>query len=224
MTVGAVPPRGSSGTGGSGPSVLAGAAGLVADAIESALAAGLEGLRSPTPRRPPTPRPRLRRVPGRPRASPVRHGRFPRRRRRPSGSRRPARRPAPRRHGDRPRRVGRGARIANGTLERLDLNAIIDRVNVGRVIAKVDIEAVLSRVDLDALLAKVDVDRLVQRLDVGALAKEAMDGIDLGEVIRESTASIGSDTVNAVRDQAMRADGIVARVVDRALGRPTGTG
>ena len=49
VTGGAVPPRGSSETGGSGPSVLRGAAGLVADAIESALAAGLECLRSPTP-------------------------------------------------------------------------------------------------------------------------------------------------------------------------------
>ena len=114
--------------------------------------------------------------------------------------------------------------IANGTIERLDLNAIIDRVDVGRVIAKVDVEEVLSRVDLDALLAKVDLDRLVQRLDVGVLAKEALDGIDVGEVIRELTASIGSDTVDAVRDQAMRADGLVARVVDRALGRPIGGG
>ena len=90
--------------------------------------------------------------------------------------------------------------------------------------AKVDIEAVLNRVDLNALLGKVDLDPLVQRLDVGALANEAMEGIDIGEVIRESTASIGSDTVDAVRDQAMRADGLVARVVDRALRRPAGAG
>jgi hypothetical protein len=223
----AVPPGGSSGTAGSGPSVLRGAAGLVADAIESALAAGLEGLRSPdaepAAEPPPSPPARGRTEWARPRD----HG---------------ASRQVPRRVGPPPapadwrgaarRRAGTAtdlaasvaARIANGTLERLDLNAIIDRVDVGRVIAKVDIEGVLNRVDLDALLGKVDLDRLVQRLDVGALANEAMEGIDIGEVIRESTASIGSDTVDAVRDQAMRADGLVARVVDRALRRPTGAG
>ena len=223
MTGGAAPPRGSSETGGSGPSVLAGAAGLIADAIESALAAGLEGLRSPDaePARAPaaaSPRPRAASpAPGAPRRVLPRAG--------------PPPAPEALRAGAR-RRAGTAtdlaasvaARIANGTLERLDLNAIIDRVDVGRVIAKVDIEAVLNRVDLDALLGKVDLDRLVKRLDVGALANEAMEGIDIGEVIRELTASIGSDTVDAVRDQAMRADGLVARVVDRALRRPAGAG
>jgi hypothetical protein len=206
------------------PSILGGAAGLVADAIESALAAGLQSLRSsdadtaaddpppagPIPRTAP-------REPGAPRQV----------------SRGAGAPPAPEALGAAARRragtaadlaASVTARIANGTLERLDLNAIIDRVDVGRVIAKVDIEAVLSRVDLDALLGNVDLDRLVQRLDVGALAKEAMEGIDIGDVIRESTTSIGSDTVDAVRDQAARADGLVARVVDRALGRPTGSG
>jgi hypothetical protein len=214
VTGGGVPPRGSSGTGDSSPSVLAGAAGLVTDAIESALAAGLEGLRSheaePAADLPPAARHGPREVPREPGAPPASE----------------ALRAAARRRAGTATDLAASvaARIANGTLERLDLNAIIDRVDVGRVIAKVDIEAVLNRVDLDALLGKVDLDRLVQRLDVGALANEAMEGIDIGEVIRESTASIGSDTVDAVRDQAMRADGLVARVVDRALGRPTGSG
>jgi hypothetical protein len=204
---------------GSAPSVLAGAAGLVADAIESALAAGLESLRSPDANAgadvppPAGPSPRTApREPGAPRQVPRGVGAPP----------------APETLGAAARsRAGTAAdlaasvaaRIANGTLERLDLNAIIDRVDVGRVIAKVDIEAVLSRVDLDALLGKVDLDRLVERLDVGALAKEAMDGIDVGEVIRESTMSIGGESVEAARDRAMWADGLVARVVDRALGR-----
>ncbi len=223
MTGSAVPPGGSSGTAGSGPSVLRGAAGLVADTIESALAAGLECLRSPAAEPPPSPPARGRTEWARPRD----HG-SPRQALRSVG---PPPAPTAWRAAAR-RRVEAAAdlaesvaaRIANGTLERLDLNAIIDRVDVGRVIDKVDIEAVLNRVDLNALLGKVDLDPLVQRLDVGALANEAMEGIDIGEVIRELTASIGSDTVDAVRDQAMRADGLVARVVDRALRRPAGAG
>ena len=210
---GRVAPRGSSRTAGSGPSVLAGAAGLMADAIESALAGALQGLRATPAERPQ----RTRREPAGPRQA----------LRRPGPPAVPAlwRSPAGRRTGAATDLAASiAARIANGTLQRLDLNAIIDRVDVGHVIARVDIEEVLSRVDLDALLAKVDLERLVQRLDVGALAKEAMEGIDIGDVIRESTTSIGSDTVDAVRDQAMRADGLVARVVDRALGRPIGGG
>jgi hypothetical protein len=186
----------------------------MADAIESALAGALEGLRasSPNPTAPPVRRPEPARTP----SATHRIGSPP-----VAASPQAARRPVEAATG---LAVSVVARIANGTLQRMDLNAIIDRVDVGRVIAKVDIEEVLSRVDLDALLAKVDVDRLVQRLDVGALTREAMEGIDIGDVIRESTTSIGSDTVDAVRDQAMRADGLVARVVDRALGRPIGGG
>lgn len=223
MTGGVAPPRGSSEAGGSGPSVLAGAAGLVADAIESALAAGLEGLRShdAEPARAPaaaSPRPRAGSpAAGAPRRVLPRVGPPPA----PTAWRAAARR---RIEAAADLAESVAARVANGTLERLDLNAIIDRVNLNGVFAKVDIEAVLNRVDLNALLGKVDLDPLVQRLDVGALANEAMEGIDIGEVIRESTASIGSDTVNAVRDQAMRADGLVARVVDRALRRPAGAG
>jgi hypothetical protein len=220
-----VAPRGSSRTAGSGSSVLGGAAGLMADAIESALAGALQGLRS-TPADPAAPdRPRAARErPQRTRSEPAAPRQAPRRPGPPPAAA-PWRAAAGRRAGaTADLAVSVAARIANGTLERLDLNAIIDRVDVGHVIARVDIEEVLSRVDLDALLAKVDLERLVQRLDVGALAKEAMEGIDIGDVIRESTTSIGSDTVDAVRDQAMRADGLVARVVDRALGRPIGGG
>jgi hypothetical protein len=191
----------------SGPSVLAGAAGLMVDAIESALAGALEGLRPPPaePAASPGPRPVAEGAP-----SAIRHIGSP-----------AARRPA---EAATDLAASIAARIARGALERLDLNAIIDRVDVGRVIAKVDVDAVLGRVDVDALLGKVDLDRLVQRLDVGALAKEAMDGIDMGEVIRESTMSIGGETVDVVRDRAMQADGRVARVVDRALGRSAGAG
>ena len=118
------------------------------------------------------------------------------------------------------------ARIANGTLQRLDLNAIIDRVDVGHVIARSGHRGgpqpggpgtpcsgrwTSGGSSSDSTFA--------------ALAKEAMEGIDMGEVIRESTTSIRSDTVDAVRDQAMRADGLVAPgVVDRALRRPIGGG
>jgi len=121
------------------------------------------------------------------------------------------------------------SRVVSAVLERIDVNAVLDRVDVQRVIARVDVDAVVGRVDLDAaidtvepnrLLDRVDIDRLVERVDVGAVARQAIDGVDLPEVVRESTASLGGDALRAARVQAMGADEAVARAVDRLLRRP----
>jgi hypothetical protein len=127
--------------------------------------------------------------------------------------------------------------LVPAVLRRLDLNAIIERVDVQLVVERVDVQGVVRRVDLnelagrvdlnelagrvdmDALLARVDVNALVARLDVGALTREAMEAVDIGEVIRESTATLGSEAIEAVRAQAMRADDLVARIIDRLLRR-----
>jgi hypothetical protein len=120
------------------------------------------------------------------------------------------------------------AEVVPAVLSRLDPDLLLDQVDVQRVVERVDVDAIARRIDLDALaarldvdalLARVDVDELVRRVDLGSAAREAIEGVDLGEVIRESTATLGSDVVEDLRVQAMRADALVARLVDRVIGR-----
>ena len=54
---------------------------------------------------------------------------------------------------------------------------------------------------------------------MAAVAREALEGIDIGDIIQELTAGIATDTMEAVRVQAMNADDLLARIVDRLLGR-----
>jgi uncharacterized RDD family membrane protein YckC len=116
----------------------------------------------------------------------------------------------------------------SAVLARVDMNAVLDRVDVQRVVDRVDVNAVVEQVDVDAVLARVepsqildrvDIEEQVRRVDMGAVAREAIDGVDLPAVVRESTASLGGDTIRAARIQAMRADVAVAGLIDRALGR-----
>jgi hypothetical protein len=97
--------------------------------------------------------------------------------------------------------------------------AIVERIDVNALLAKVDVDALVARIDLGRILDTIDVDEVVQRIDMAALAREALEGIDVGDLIQESTASIGADTVEAARVQAMNADEFVAGIVDRLLGR-----
>jgi len=107
----------------------------------------------------------------------------------------------------------------NEILDQVDVQRVIDRVDVDEVVKQIDLDDLASRLDVDALLARVDIDALVKRIDMSAVAREAIQGIDLGELIRDSTATIGSDIVDDLRVQAMRADELLARLVDVVLRR-----
>jgi hypothetical protein len=120
------------------------------------------------------------------------------------------------------------AEIVPAVLERIDADAVLDRVNVQRLVDRIDVQALLDRVDMDAVVDRIDVDALVDRLDVDAVVRridlaaatrEALEAVDIGEIVRESTATVGSDLVEGVRVQAMRADAILARAVDALLRR-----
>lgn len=110
-------------------------------------------------------------------------------------------------------------------LERLDepeLSTVVERVDVDAVVRRVDVESVLDRVDLTAaVLNRVDlktvVDAALAQVDMIALAEEIIDGVDLPEIIRESTGSMASETVKGVRMQGIGADRAVGRAVDRLL-------
>ena len=111
------------------------------------------------------------------------------------------------------------AAVVPAVVERIDVNAVVAKVDVDALVARVDVDALVSRIDVNRILDQVDVDELVGRVDVAAVAREALEGIDIGDLIQESTAGMAIDTMEAVRVQAMNADDLLARIVDRLLGR-----
>jgi hypothetical protein len=109
----------------------------------------------------------------------------------------------------------------------LDVDVVLDRMDLTAIVVKrVDlvavVDAVLDRMDLtDIVLKRVDlvkvVDAVLDQMDLIALANEIIDGVDLPEIIRESTGSMASETVQGVRMQGIGADQAVGRAVDRLL-------
>jgi hypothetical protein len=124
--------------------------------------------------------------------------------------------------------------LAQQVLRQLDpasVDELVSHVDVDAVAARLDLDAVAARLDLDAVLDRLDltqtvlrrvdlhavVDAALAELDLIALAEQVIDGVDLPEIIRESTGSMASDTVRGVRMQGIEADQAVSRAVDRLL-------
>ena len=105
----------------------------------------------------------------------------------------------------------------NQIAARVDLDAIVERVDVDAVAARIDVDAIARRIDVDAVVGRVDLDAVVARIDVPGLTEQVIDEVDLGEIIRESSSTMASETVDALRVQGMRVDGLVSRIVDRIL-------
>lgn len=98
-------------------------------------------------------------------------------------------------------------------IEHADLDAAAARLDVDAVVARLDLtRIVLDRVDLDAVVHAV-----LAHVDLVGLAGKVIDGVDLPEIIRESTGSMASDTVRSARMQGIRADEAVERAVGRLL-------
>jgi hypothetical protein len=100
---------------------------------------------------------------------------------------------------------------------RVDLDRVVERIDLNQLAQRIDVDAIAARIDLDAVIARVDLDAVVARLDLPGLTEQVIDDIDLGEIIRESSSTMASETVDALRVQGMRADRLVSRVVDRIL-------
>lgn len=118
------------------------------------------------------------------------------------------------------------ATVVAAAIERTDLDAltatVIQHVDLDAAAARLDVEAVIDRLDLTRIvLERVDLDTIVDtvlaHLDLVAIAGEVIDGVDLPEIIRESTGSMASDTVRGARMQGIHADEAVERAVDRLL-------
>jgi hypothetical protein len=105
----------------------------------------------------------------------------------------------------------------NQIATRMDLGEIVDRVDVDAIAQRIDLDAIVTRLDLDAIVARVDIDAILARVDLPGLTEQVIDEVDLGEIIRESSSTMATETVDALRVQGMRLDGLVSRVVDRIL-------
>jgi hypothetical protein len=135
-------------------------------------------------------------------------------------------------------RVARGLDV-EAVLDRLDLTElVVSRVDLDRVARGLDVEAVLdrldltelvmSRVDLDRIAGTLDIEAIAHRLDLNALAaridliglaEQVVLGIDLPQLIRDSTGSVASEGIAGMRMQGMEADQALAHFVDRVLRR-----
>jgi hypothetical protein len=63
---------------------------------------------------------------------------------------------------------------------------------------------------------------VVNRLDLPTITEQVMEEVDIGEIIRESTGTIGTGAVDTLRYGGMNMDRFVGRVVDRVLFRRGG--
>jgi hypothetical protein len=100
-------------------------------------------------------------------------------------------------------------------LEHVDVNALLDRVDVDGLMARVDVNALMDRVDVDAIMGRVDVDAIMDRVDVNDIAKRAQ----IGELVAESTSDVAGSVLDVGRRQAVGLDMVLARTVNRVLGR-----
>ena len=101
--------------------------------------------------------------------------------------------------------------VVDTTLDQIDLTSL--------ALERIDMERIFARVDVDELAARVDLAAMVERLDLAKIAEEVIEELDVGELIRDSTGSMATETVEGIRVQGMNADLFVSRLVDRAFGR-----
>jgi hypothetical protein len=109
--------------------------------------------------------------------------------------------------------------ITAAVLDQVDVDAVVARVDLDRIADRIDLDRIVARIDLDAIAARIDVDAVVARVDLAGLTEQVMEEVDFGEIIRESSGTMATETVDALRVQGMRADRLLSRVVDRVLQR-----
>jgi hypothetical protein len=108
--------------------------------------------------------------------------------------------------------------VVERVLERISLTDLVrQHVDINALVAGVDLDAIAARIDVDAVAARLDIDAVISRMDLIGLADEVIEGIDLPEIIRESTGTVASEVVRGVRMQSIDADEAIARIVDRLI-------
>jgi hypothetical protein len=104
-------------------------------------------------------------------------------------------------------------------LQHVNIDAMLREIDINAMLEGVDLDAMMTRIDVDAILARVDVDAMLSRVDIERVARDAINGIDLGPMIRDSTTGVAAEARDAARLGAMNADILVGRIVDVILRR-----
>lgn len=107
----------------------------------------------------------------------------------------------------------------DGIASGLDVDAVVARVDMDAIVRRIDVDGIAVGLDVDSVVARVDMDAILRRIDIIGIAREVVDGIDLPEIIRQSTGALTSDSVRTIRTEAMHADDVLSGVVDRVLRR-----
>lgn len=110
--------------------------------------------------------------------------------------------------------------LVHQVIAQLDLTRLVlEQVDMDAIAAGLDLDGIIARVDIDKVIAGVDLDAAVHQVDLLGLANEIIEGVNLPEIIRESTGALSTDAVRGVRTRGVDADAAVSGFVDRLLGR-----
>ena len=101
--------------------------------------------------------------------------------------------------------VARREQQANQQQAAAFIPVIVNQVTEN-VLAQLDFVRIVEQVPLDDIVSAIDIEEIVAR-------------VDLGGVIRESTMSLTTETVDAQRTQGIALDAFASRLVDRILFR-----
>ncbi len=99
------------------------------------------------------------------------------------------------------------------------MDGLLSRVDVDALAARLDLNALLAEIDVDALLQRIDIEALLDRIDVNDVARRA----EIGDLIAESTGDVAGSALDLARRQAVGLDTLLARTVNRVLGRDPDT-
>jgi len=86
-------------------------------------------------------------------------------------------------------------------------------------VQRVDVDGVVAGVDIDRVVSGVDVEAVVRRIDVVSIARSVIEELDVPALVRDSSATMATETVGGIRVQAVNADRAVSKAVDRLLRR-----
>jgi hypothetical protein len=108
---------------------------------------------------------------------------------------------------------------AVGDATRSLVMAVMQRLPINEILSQIDLNSLLANVDLNRLLTNVDLNGLLANIDLGPVINSALEQIDIGAVMRESTSGVTDEMRDLGRVGAMNGDALVARIIDRILRR-----
>ena len=73
------------------------------------------------------------------------------------------------------------------------IERVVEILPIDAILARIDVDALLRRVDVDGIVSRVDIDGIVARVDLQGIVAEVLAGIEIGDLIHDSTNSIASD-------------------------------